>query len=54
MNNPQKNFFEEGMKFEKIHDYIVAISNYEKAVQLGNSDALNNLGRLYYNGEGVT
>ena len=36
-----------------VTDYTKAIQYYEKAANLGEVEAINNLGDIYYNGNGV-
>jgi TPR repeat protein len=45
--------FEDGVKFVESKDYARAISSFRKAAARGDAKAQNNLGVIYYKGEGV-
>ena len=48
-----KDYFNEGVKADKNHNYIKAAELYKKACDMGYAQGCNNLGLLYVNGQGV-
>ncbi|MDD5267296.1 MAG: hypothetical protein PHO08_09235 [Methylococcales bacterium] len=47
-------YFSKAYKFDQVKDYSQAMQWYLKAAELGNSDAMGNIGVYYHNGWGVS
>ncbi len=46
--------FDDGVQAYNNNDYETAFNSFRKAAEQGEARALNNLGLMYFNGEGVT